>query len=265
MYKSLAQFARSCPALQRFEIRVLSDKPWSWVNMTKASIARLFGAVMEDDGVKLKMDRTLSVYMTSVLGNGFHEREERLLVLPELEESDRVMELGGGVGHLATRCALVIGSDRVTVFEANPALERVMRQNFALNNVSPTAHFCMLGRQEGEASFYTAKHFWASSALRQDTHRREVRVPVKAFNDVAATLKPSFLIVDIEGSEVELFQYAKIPFVRKLMVEFHPKSTSQEEIDLTYRRILAMGFIAKRKENNCYFFVRSVDGTPHAA
>ena len=128
-----------------------------------AVIHRYRGTAVEVDGVYLKMDRSLSNYMANVLRSGQHAKPERELILPALASDDVVMELGGGVGHLSTRCSKILGSDRVFTFEANPELEPLMRENFRLNGVRPTAEFCMLGHTEGCVAFYVNRDFWASS------------------------------------------------------------------------------------------------------
>lgn len=242
--------------LEKQHTRIFGQEPTSWLNMSRAALRRWQHSVVEVDGIKLKMSPTLSVYMNSRLGTGFHSRPERRLILPELEQGDRVMELGGGVGHLATRCALIVGSDNVTVFEGNPDLRSVMQDNFELNGVNPTAHFCILGEEAGETAFYVGKHFWNSSARRQQQHNSELSVPVEPFNDVVQTINPTVLIVDIEGGEVDLFRYADISMVNKLMVEFHPNVTTESERQAMLARIRESGFELKRKDGHCYLFHR---------
>jgi len=249
--------------LEKQHARVLGEEPTSWLSMSRAALRRWRRSVVEVDGIKLKMSPSLSVYMTSRLGTGFHSRPERRLVLPELQKGDRVMELGGGVGHLATRCALIVGSDNVTVFEGNPELRPVMQDNFEVNGVNPTAHFCILGEEAGETAFYVGRHFWNSSARRQHQHNSELRVPVEPFNDVVRTISPTVLIVDIEGGEVDLFRYADLSMVKKLMVEFHPNVTTESERKEMLARIEESGFELKRKDGHCHLFHRTQEVDAH--
>lgn len=119
----------------------------SWFHYPAAIFHRYRGNVIEVDGVFLKMDRSLSNFMVNVLRRGNHAVEERALILPALEKNDVVMDLGGGIGHMSIRYAKIVGSERVFTFEANPELEPLMRENFRLNGVQPTAEFCMLGQK----------------------------------------------------------------------------------------------------------------------
>ncbi|MDY6990087.1 MAG: FkbM family methyltransferase [Thermodesulfobacteriota bacterium] len=209
-----------------------------------------------DEGVLLRMDRGLSNAMVTLLRKGRHNQEERQLVIPALKRNDMVMELGGGIGHMAIRCAKKIGSDRVSTFEGNPQLARIMGENFRLNSVSPTVHFCLLGREEGSAEFHVGEDFWSSSTVRAPYHDFTITVPVRPFNKMVKTLNPTFLLIDIEGGEYELFQYADLETVRKLMVEVHPKVLGTEKVDWILRRISHLGFDLRESIKDCYLFFR---------
>ncbi len=215
--------------------------------------------VILDEGVLLRMDRGLSNKMVSLLRKGRHAWAERKLVIPALEENDVVMELGAGIGHLAIRCAKKIGSDRVSTFEANPHLRQLVYENFRLNSVSPRAEFCLLGKAEGTAEFHVGKHFWSSSTMRAPYHDRTIRVPVKPFNKMIKELNPTFVIIDIEGGEYELFQYADLRTVTKLMVEAHPKILGAEKVERMLRRINDLGLGLREKRGDCYLFYRTSD------
>jgi FkbM family methyltransferase len=194
--------------------------------------------------------------MVTLLRRGWHGLEEHRLVIPALEGDDVVMELGGGIGHMAIRCAKKIGSDRVSTFEANPGLARVMRENFRLNSVSPTAYFCLLGEKEGRSEFHLGDNFWSDSTVRAPYHDRSITVPVRPFNEMVEVLDPSFLIVDIEGGEYALFEYADLGRVRKLMIETHPKVLGAEKVDLMLKRIGHRGFDLRESIKDCFLFFR---------
>jgi FkbM family methyltransferase len=212
--------------------------------------------VILDEGVLLRMDKGLSNTMVTLLRTGRHGREERQLIIPALEGNDVVMELGGGIGHMAIRCAKKIGSDRVLTFEANPRLAGIMLENFRLNAVSPKVDFCLLGREEGTTDFYIGDNFWSSSTVRAPYHDCTLTVPVRPFNKIVKTVEPTFLIIDIEGGEYELFQYADLRTVRKLMVEAHPKVLGAKKVDRMLKRISRLGFDLRQSIKDCYLFFR---------
>jgi FkbM family methyltransferase len=227
------------------------------LSVVAATIHRYRGTVVEVDGIRLKMDRRLSNFMANLLRRGEHAVEERALVLPALEADDVVMELGGGVGHTSTRFAKIVGSDRVFTFEANPELEPLMRENFRLNGVSPAAEFCMLGQREGRAPFYVHRHFWVSSQVPSDGGR-QIEVPVQPINDRIHAINPSFLVVDIEGGEREVFDGLDFHNVRKVMLELHEHVLGAEETERVLRSIAAAGFVLDRQMGSCRLFRRSL-------
>ena len=171
--------------------------------------------MVEVDGVYLKLDRSLSLFMVNVLRRGRFSVEEQELILPALETDDVVMELGGGVGHLSTRISKILGSERVFTFEANPELEPLMRENFRLNGVRPKAEFCLLGHSEGRAAFYVNRDFWVSSR-EPELGGRRIEVPVYLLNERIRDIDPSFLVVDVEGGERDLFDGLDFHNIRKL-------------------------------------------------
>jgi FkbM family methyltransferase len=194
--------------------------------------------------------------MLKVIAIGEHTRIERELILEELEADDIVMELGGGIGMLSIACAQRIGSDRVFSFEANPDLETLVKENYALNDVHPSMSFCMLGRAEGECDFYVSGDFWVSSVHAADLTAKRIVVPVRSFNEVVAKIKPTFLIVDIEGAEDTLFDYADLEGIRKIMLELHPELLGIRRCNAIRRRIRRFGFSERTKEYSAFLFKR---------
>jgi hypothetical protein len=54
--------------------------------------------------------------------------------------------------------------------------------------------------------------------------------------------RPTFLVVDIEGGEFDLFRYADIAGVRKLAVELHERVIGRDKTDIVRQRIREAGF-----------------------
>ncbi len=211
------------------------------------SYHRFRGSVLEVDGVKLQADRRLSRRMVERIWSGAHTRWERSLVHDALTKDDVVMELGGGIGLLAISCARKIGGERVHSFEADRSLEPVVRQNCRLNGVDPHFEFCMLGRSDGQATLHVGSDFWVSSVLPQAHHDRTMSVEVRSFDREVARIQPTFLVVDIEGAEEDLFRHANLSPFAKIMVEFHPRELGPERTDATRRAIHAAGFEERRQ------------------
>jgi FkbM family methyltransferase len=208
------------------------------------SIVRSYGRpVVEVDGVKVRLDPGFSLEVLTSLAGGAYERPELRMVGARLEANDIVLEIGSGLGFISTYCAKIIGSERVHAFEGNPALESIIRETFKLNKVSPNFEICLIGAANGQVDFYVTKSFWASSTKMIPGGRKTV-VPMKSFHQEVSRIKPTFLIIDIEGGETDLFSDAmdSLRSVRKIAIEIHPWVVGADAIDAMERKIIQAGF-----------------------
>jgi FkbM family methyltransferase len=222
--------------------------------------SKLIGSVVTVDGVRMYIDRHLSETMICRIVTGIHTRPERRLVLSALEPDDVVMELGAGVGMVSIACAQRIGSERVFAYEANPDLQSMFRENCRLNDVAPKLEICLLGRTHGEARFHLARDFSHSSVHRSRLADRAITVPIRPFDDEIARIRPSFLIVDIEGAEDELFAYARLDTVSKMMLEVHPHVYGAAKSNALRSRIRAMGFTEQTSNGRHCLYRRRAPG-----
>lgn len=220
------------------------------------SYHRYRGSVLVLDGIKLKANRTLSRFMAEVIWSGKHTRPERTLVHEALTSDDIGLELGGGVGLVAISCAKKIGGARVYSFEANRLLEPLVKENCDLNGVYPHFEFCILGDSESCVTLHVGSDFWVSSLIRTSAHDRTLSVPVKSFNQAVSRIRPTFLIVDIEGAEEDLFRHANLEPFDKIMIELHPSEPGADLTNDVRRRILDAGFEEQRRLDDRWFLYR---------
>ncbi len=242
---------------QRFYHRWRRPAHSAWRRLSAADLP--YGEVATIDGIRVRVHPSLSVKNAWRLVSGVHTRSERRLALSVVEPDDVVMELGGGIGMLSTACALRIGSERVFAFEANPALAPLIEENYALNGVAPEMNLCLLGAEPGVRDFHISSDFSDSSLFRDTTSRyaRTVQVPVRSITAELARVRPTLLIVDIEGAEIELLPQADLAQVRKLIVELHPGSTGAVRANALRRRLRRLGYTEADKAGNCILFVRA--------
>jgi FkbM family methyltransferase len=158
---------------------------------------------VEIGGIKLPVGRHLSRHVRSFMFRGSYELEDQDILRTALAGDDVVMELGTGLGFVACLCAKRIGSSRVFTYEANPALEPYIRHAFRLNGVDPALEMCMLAREGGERTFYIESNFWDSGLSPVSDNGIPVRVPVRPIGAEIARIRPSLLLMDIEGGELE--------------------------------------------------------------
>ncbi|MGB3246683.1 MAG: FkbM family methyltransferase [Sulfitobacter sp.] len=166
-----------------------------------------------------------------------------------LEPEDRVMELGAGIGYIGLLCARRLGPDRVHSFEANPMMEPIIRGNYALNEGAlPDLTIGLLSEEPGEAEFYVPEMFWAASTT-PISGARKISTPRISLNERIRTLQTSFLIMDIEGGEIDIIETLEPGSLRKIAMELHPEVTGQDAIDSMFQRLSEQGFTCRWKSN----------------
>jgi FkbM family methyltransferase len=203
--------------------------------------------VVELAGVKVRMGRHIAPEVQQHFHTGAYEWPERRALQLRLRPDDVVMELGTGIGLLSAYCAKAIGSERVFTYEANPRLERHIRDTYALNGVSPTLDMCMLAEKEGSQTFYVREAFWESSTVPDGRPAQAITVPAKSFNDEAARINPSFLIMDIEGGEYELCRHMRFFDIKQLLIEVHKGKLGDKRARQVRSRLYRAGFRVDRK------------------
>jgi len=187
---------------------------------------------------------------------GDYEAKEIEIISRRLAADDVVFEVGAGLGFLSAYCAKRTGAKRVFAYEANPELIPLIRQTHARNQVAPTLTNALLANGDGEREFHLENEFWASSAHRSGG--RSITVRQLDRNTELARVKPSFLIVDIEGGEAEFFAGADLSRVRKICVETHPDVLGDRLLSEMVADLVAKGFALDFSliRKNVFFFHR---------
>lgn len=211
--------------------------------LIKNWIKNLIGpSVVDVEGIKIKIPLLASNVIRSALFEGYYEDSELRIVMNKLSQDDIVMEVGTGLGLLSTYCAKRIGNDRVFTFEANPALKQPIKTNYALNQVNPKLEIGLVGEQAGFNTFYVNNDFWGSSTVNVAENTKPITIPVINFNKKVREIDPTFLLIDIEGGEYELFKYADFHNVKKLMIEVHKRILTPEQTEFVINAIAKAGF-----------------------
>lgn len=237
-------------------VRRVIPKP---VDLRQATPLPAMGSTVTIDGIVMRIDPRMSDFNIRKLARGRHTSHERALLAESLRPTDRVLELGGGIGMVAIECARRIGSERVTTYEANPELESLTRENFALNDVAPELRMAMVGPEPGARTFHVSERFSQSSVYDVGPATRAVQVPVHDFARVLEDLRPTVLVVDIQGAERELFAQATFPGVRLILVELHPFIIGLSPMLRIRRRMRGLGFEEARRSGNSFVYAREVD------
>ncbi len=187
---------------------------------------------------------------------GAYEAKEIEIISKRLAADDVVFEVGAGLGFLSAYCAKRTGSDNVFAYEANPDLIPLIRETHARNGVTPTLTNALLAKGDGEREFHLQDDFWASSAHRSGG--RSITVSQVDLNSELGRVRPSFLIVDIEGGEAEFFAAAELSTVSKICVETHPEVLGDRVLSELFAGLVAKGFALDFSliRKNVFFFHR---------
>ena len=196
-------------------------------------------------GLKIAVGDHMSQMAADCLFWQVYEDGEVAIVSHFLEAEDVVFEIGTGLGAVALVCSKKIGADRVHTYEANPALKPHIQRNFELNNLFPESQICMLGEGVGEADFFASDDsFEFSTAVKQIENTKVTKTPTKALNDELRRVDPTFLIVDIEGAEYELFRILDtFGRINKIAIEVHPLIIGEEKVTAVKDRLTTEGFV----------------------
>ena len=197
-------------------------------------------------GVCLEVGERVTPKIRNDLYAERYERGEARCVVARLERDDVVLEIGAGMGFISTLCARLIGSERVTSYEADPTLIPTIRRTYELNGVEPTLINAVLADQEGTASFFIEKQFVSSSTRPRSQAAREVAVPQLDVNAEIRRVRPTCLIVDIEGAESDLLPCIDLRAIRKIIIELHPRSIGHARTKELLALLAAQGFAVHR-------------------
>ncbi|WP_298293710.1 FkbM family methyltransferase [uncultured Litoreibacter sp.] len=204
-------------------------------------------AQFELSGVTLEVPEAfLTKRIRMKLKNGGYEGHESRAAQLVVDYGDRVLDLGSGVGYVATLCAMLAGAENVVTVEANPDLLPVIRGNLELNDCEEATvlHGAAVGAPVtgGTLALKQARAFWASSV--SDAGGAEtIDVPALVLRDLIAEHKPTVVMMDVEGAEATMFDAPWPDHVRVLVMELHPKRYPDTVIKRIFDCMSASGLI----------------------
>ncbi len=186
---------------------------------------------VEHFGVELRLDpKYMSEKMIGIIRAKRYEVEEARHIQRFLAQDEVVLEIGAGIGFVATLLAKNPLTKRVVSYEANPLLIDCFKETVSANltpaemeRVEIRNAVLKTGHAEGTVDFYIHSEFWASSLLPFEGAERVEKVKLENFNAVVAEIRPTLIVCDIEGGELELFRNADLTGVKKVYLEAHQK------------------------------------------
>ncbi|MEQ8964365.1 MAG: FkbM family methyltransferase [Azospirillaceae bacterium] len=208
-------------------------------------------------GVRVPTDPALiPEEIIDLVYTGRYERAEAELCREVLRPEDRVLELGAGIGFMGSLCAKICGSGRVLTYEANTGVEPVIRRTHKLNRVSPELRMRAIAATSGESTFYFNDNIISSSLIDRDFGGARP-VASDSFADVVEAFRPTVIVCDIEGAEVDVLPSADLRGVDRLVIELHPKIVGEESNERLISDLAEQGLHFDRgKTSKVALFVR---------
>ena len=185
-----------------------------------------------------------------------YEAHECDLVERTLQPTDRVLEIGAGIGLVGLIATRVCGEGNVLSYEANPDLERVIKENYRLNGFRPNLTMRAVTSNGRDLPLFRNSNILSSSAFERSLTRDRIVVESHAINDLIRAHEPSVVVMDVEGSECELLLVADVSQVRAVIVEMHPHIAGKEKIEMLVRNIEAKGLGVTEVRHKTFLFTR---------
>lgn len=203
--------------------------------------------VIAYNGVQLAIEPgVIAGRLQEALAGGWYELEESRNVPGLLAPGERVVELGSGLGYVTTVLARSPQVEAVVTIEANPQLSRLVARTVALNGVADKVRVengvAIPSPAVADMPFHLRHEFWASSLDGSFPYLRSITVPVIDLNALIADFRPTLLVVDIEGGEVDLLEQTELGSVRKVFVELHQEAIGRQGMARVFRAMSARYF-----------------------
>ncbi|MFP4238606.1 MAG: FkbM family methyltransferase [Rhodosalinus sp.] len=175
-----------------------------------------------------------------------YEGEEIRAALALIERGDRVLELGAGLGIVGALTALRAQPEAVLSYEANPALvphiQALYRANGLTDRIAVRNAVLWAGPGRPETVTFNVHNSYLGSSLAGGARTQPVEVATEDFAAVRAAFRPTVLVADIEGAELELLEHADLTGLRTVVIEFHPKIYGPEGMRRAKDILRAQGF-----------------------
>ncbi|MES0810415.1 FkbM family methyltransferase [Roseibium sp. SCPC15] len=208
-------------------------------------------------GFKLNSDRNfIPKDLVKFLYDDSYEKDERYLVEKYLDKSDRVLEIGAGIGLVSLTCARIVGTKNIVSYEPNPGTQDIIKQNFALNRLIPQLRARAVAPDSGKADFYFADNIISSSLFNRDLGTKQT-VECDSLIEVLEELRSNVIVMDVEGAEVDLLGRFELPFVNKIIVEVHPHVVGHEGIEAMAMNLKEQRFILQEEKGKCHVYLRA--------
>ena len=209
------------------------------------------------DGVSVITDKNrIPRFIQKLLFRGQYEDHERRLLRENLRPGDRVLEIGCGIGLVSLVATKVCGEGNVFSYEANPAMEEIIRDNYRLNGWEPNLFMKAITADGRRLTFFQQDNVLSSSLIDRKMAGREISIESVAINDAIARHHPTAIVMDVEGAEEEILPVADLSGVRALVLELHPHIIGEERVAELVKGLEGQGFGLREKSHKTWYLER---------
>lgn len=179
------------------------------------------------------------------LKRGSYEAAEARAARSLLQDGDTVLELGAGIGFMSGHLRRHANIGRIVTYEADPELITYIARVHKASGITgvDVRHGVVLANPPAPTvPFYVRQEFCFSSLSPAGKPARKIDVPAASWDAVVAEVRPTALIIDIEGGEVDLFQSCDLGPIQRIVVEIHPTMCSLSGMAGMFESLHRQGF-----------------------
>lgn len=199
-----------------------------------------------------------------------YEGQEIAGALHVVREDDRVLEVGAGLGVVGAVIAKNARPEKVLSFEANPELVPVIRALHQMNALGDRVELrnqVLFAGPDRPATmaFHVRNSFLGSSLLNEGGRPSQVvEVPTADMAEVLTELRPTVLVMDIEGGELALLEAMDLAPFRAIVIEFHPEAYAVAGMRRCKTILRAAGFekVEEVSSRTVWTCIRAEGATP---
>ena len=214
------------------------------------------GEVVQLHGLSVPIDRRLmSDKIVESIQRGRYEMGEARMVAALVRPGERVVEIGSCIGVLTALIATRTPAELVVAIEANPQLQDYIAELHRLNGARTVIRQALVTPEPSDktATFHLHEDIWASTPGWVNPKRQigTAEVPVLSLPEIAATWRPTLLIVDVEpfaawtAAEAPPHALAGADFrpFPRVLLELKPNRFTAPQIETVFDHFAAQGFV----------------------
>lgn len=202
--------------------------------------------IIDCKGIKIACGSgEVSENLIKIIERGSYENEESRLIPAIIQEGERILEIGSGLGYVSALAMKTGKVQSLIGFEANPLLIPLIQKTWEINDcVGICSNLIVTNTSSGGVvDFYIRKDFWASS-LSTEPYGYENIIEIKTvnFQELIDQFKPTMIICDIEGGEDFIFEGVRLEGVNKVFMEIHQNVLGRHGVKRVFDRLSHQNF-----------------------